>query len=733
MKKWMHRAASAGVVALAAGHAAAQTDRPTFWGFVEYDAPGTGGWLFSDQTNIDEVDFLQQVHVYLGSGAADPVAHAQLAYADVHLRMVENTTPTLRPGKICVRIQNLTNGVGRRLYRHPDDAVRDGSGNIYSAAPHAAPWFSHGIAELKPWVASFAGSYAGLAAGSTDLLPTRFHLDEEPDEINGFSPVTTQAFLYAVNDPADRWRTEPVPGFTSGGQPMTLKEIYLAERVDYGLPLDPEDAVDPAYAPMATDQNRRWYLWWSHVWNQAFDAAMNASVYAPIRAAFPAAGVYGGALCSNYSLAADTDGAFFPPHRDPGGVYYRRGQPIRNGMNPSPQWSITPVGTTWFVPSWRSSADMYAPELYDYPGWFQGRGPFAPTTGAAEDTWSTSLRNHRFQLDAILTSGGPGAIGVRAKLMAPWIVLPGMHYTIDTARKFSKSDIRDQLALFRAKQVPEVNVWWTPCDFGCGGQPGCNGVCPDQPSRDAIDRAFADFRGAYRQAYGATLDDYVVEEGSVSGDDSVKLLHTSLEDPLQTVGQPGQDNCLRSRIVGRFTVDPAATPGGPFEAKVNVELASVSQNVTAKVYVLRLSGGRDQLAPYPLTDPDVPGTGQPGVMSFKMNANADYLLPNDQVWIAVEQELQSGGCSGAMSSFGTGLEALQLIPMDCPADVDDGNGTGHHDGGVDINDLLFFLAAFENGDIPHADLDDGSGNGFPDGGVDVNDMLYFYGHFEGGC
>ncbi len=68
----------------------------------------------------------------------------------------------------------------------------------------------------------------------------------------------------------------------------------------------------------------------------------------------------------------------------------------------------------------------------------------------------------------------------------------------------------------------------------------------------------------------------------------------------------------------------------------------------------------------------------------------------------------------------------------CPADVDDGSGTGTSDGGVDINDLLYFLAQYEGGLLP-ADLDDGSGNGVPDGGVDINDLLYFLFHYETGC
>lgn len=72
--------------------------------------------------------------------------------------------------------------------------------------------------------------------------------------------------------------------------------------------------------------------------------------------------------------------------------------------------------------------------------------------------------------------------------------------------------------------------------------------------------------------------------------------------------------------------------------------------------------------------------------------------------------------------------------VSCAADLDNdgnfGNG-GTPDGGVDINDLLFFLTAFENGSIS-VDLDnDGDpAVGTPDGGVDINDLLYFLAQFE---
>ncbi len=68
----------------------------------------------------------------------------------------------------------------------------------------------------------------------------------------------------------------------------------------------------------------------------------------------------------------------------------------------------------------------------------------------------------------------------------------------------------------------------------------------------------------------------------------------------------------------------------------------------------------------------------------------------------------------------------------CPADLDDGTGTGTRDGGVDVLDLIYFLALFEQGDT-RGDLDDGSFTNTRDGAVDVNDLLYFLVRFDAGC
>jgi hypothetical protein len=71
-------------------------------------------------------------------------------------------------------------------------------------------------------------------------------------------------------------------------------------------------------------------------------------------------------------------------------------------------------------------------------------------------------------------------------------------------------------------------------------------------------------------------------------------------------------------------------------------------------------------------------------------------------------------------------------PPACVADVDDGSGTGTPDGGVTIDDLLYYLGIYSAGSIA-ADVDDGSGTGTRDGGVTIDDLLYFLLRYEAGC
>ncbi len=80
------------------------------------------------------------------------------------------------------------------------------------------------------------------------------------------------------------------------------------------------------------------------------------------------------------------------------------------------------------------------------------------------------------------------------------------------------------------------------------------------------------------------------------------------------------------------------------------------------------------------------------------------------------------------------IRRIARLPDFCQADLDnDGDATvAIPDNAVDINDLLFFLIAFESGSLD-ADVDNGSGQGVADCAVDINDLLFFLVHFENGC
>lgn len=80
------------------------------------------------------------------------------------------------------------------------------------------------------------------------------------------------------------------------------------------------------------------------------------------------------------------------------------------------------------------------------------------------------------------------------------------------------------------------------------------------------------------------------------------------------------------------------------------------------------------------------------------------------------------------------IDAVLLLDfaVACPSDLDDGSGTGTPDDAVTIDDLLYFLGAFEAG-TAGADLDNGTSTGTPDGAVTVDDLLFFLVRFEAGC
>jgi hypothetical protein len=128
--------------------------------------------------------------------------------------------------------------------------------------------------------------------------------------------------------------------------------------------------------------------------------------------------------------------------------------------------------------------------------------------------------------------------------------------------------------------------------------------------------------------------------------------------------------------------------------------------------------------------------GQPVLRSFSLPSGASQTSSLDLLFtspdpeqlynLVIEADTDGDGEWEPISTYRVGDTGP------CVADVDDGSFTGMPDGGVTIDDLLYYLFIFENGDLT-ADVDDGSATGTPDGGVTIDDLLYYLQRFELGC
>ncbi len=135
------------------------------------------------------------------------------------------------------------------------------------------------------------------------------------------------------------------------------------------------------------------------------------------------------------------------------------------------------------------------------------------------------------------------------------------------------------------------------------------------------------------------------------------------------------------------------------------------------------------------------GPTNPNGLAFNRDNGLLYLVDNttDSLYL-VNQTTGAATRIGALGAVATNMLGLVYISNQCIAschgaciaDFDDGSGTGSPDGGVTIDDLLYYLVIFEQGAIC-ADVDDGSGTGTTDGGVTIDDLLYFLLRFESGC
>ncbi len=117
-------------------------------------------------------------------------------------------------------------------------------------------------------------------------------------------------------------------------------------------------------------------------------------------------------------------------------------------------------------------------------------------------------------------------------------------------------------------------------------------------------------------------------------------------------------------------------------------------------------------------------TSEPALITFEVGG----CCLNGGTYCITEYRQKCATLHGRFLGVGTTCPAA----CPCPADLDNGTGSGVFDGAVTIEDLLYFLAQFTAGAVG-ADLDNGTGDGVTDGAVTIDDLLYMLTHYQGGC
>lgn len=165
-----------------------------------------------------------------------------------------------------------------------------------------------------------------------------------------------------------------------------------------------------------------------------------------------------------------------------------------------------------------------------------------------------------------------------------------------------------------------------------------------------------------------------------------------------------------------------------FSLSPNAGQLYVADINTSRVYRFDIEGGSD-LVPRGFTS-------SPSAIDLAFSPDGTEMFVGNHIAGGITRYTYNSGTeswiqSGFISTPSMGGFGIYNPPY-CLADLDDGSGTGQRDGGVTIEDLLYFLQIFDQG-LLLADVDDGSGTGQHDGGVTIEDLLYFLGRFDRGC
>lgn len=105
----------------------------------------------------------------------------------------------------------------------------------------------------------------------------------------------------------------------------------------------------------------------------------------------------------------------------------------------------------------------------------------------------------------------------------------------------------------------------------------------------------------------------------------------------------------------------------------------------------------------------------------------------DECYSVSEDGLVFVGSAASLGGLRYGY--IATVPVACTSDMDNDGSFANGavlDGAVTVDDLLYFLAAYEGGSA-FIDLDNGTLTGTQDGTIDVSDLIFFLVRFEEGC
>jgi hypothetical protein len=197
----------------------------------------------------------------------------------------------------------------RHLYQHPRDEIRPfGQPPRASIRVRRTPWMTAGIAETGAWSRTFCQNLSQRIAAARGAIPrpSHFLFDEEVPVIGKELDLADLVNYWQALQADPRWKSDAdlVPGLTA-----SLCDNWIAA----GAPQLAVVAGTPDWRYWrGSEQNQRWWTWWSQVCMTAYAGALDQAFYEAVREFFPADTSGPVPLCSDYDQSLVLDGQLNP-------------------------------------------------------------------------------------------------------------------------------------------------------------------------------------------------------------------------------------------------------------------------------------------------------------------------------------------------------------------------------------------------------------------------------------